>query len=605
MLQSKPLHHVTLALLLATWFTRDSTAANIKIACVQMQVSSNIDTNTSRIIAFLETEAAQGTRVAVFPECAISGYDGKLVPNIPHTSIDTAVDRITAACRQHHIYAIVGTTWLDDAVRRNVALVIGPDGEILCRYAKTHVVESYNRNGDQLAWFTIDGEPATLFICHDERYPELMRIPVLAGAKIGFYISFESEASSGKNFNYRCQIVGRAVENQTWVVSCNAPARNECGESHGQSRIIAPDGTIRQEASDAEMVIRETVDTSLSSNEWVRAGLHASPLDQFWQEGLRVLHSQHSRAFAETVPEPRLLPDRGRAVESPNARLRIACVQPVVTGGIAATADKLADLITLQATQRARVVVFPECALSGADAANLATLNQTAVDAALRRVGEACRRNNVYCVLGCAFPGQSTRYNGAFVIDPTSAVIERYAQIHIDRPGVFSGGDRLVMFKIDGVHATVLIGHDIHFPELTRIAALGGAKIVIALGYDRPTSRPETTESMVVCRSVENQIFTVWCNAGLGNDDGLSSGHSRIVSPTGKVLAEATDNPNASILATIDTTQASCNYPRAGAATPSLAAFWQEGLDVLWLQNPWLAEEAARTTTRSTSHPSR
>jgi len=53
-----------------------------------------------------------------------------------------------------------------------------------------HVVEPYCTDGNRLAFFHIDGVPATIFICHDERYPELMRIPVLGGARIALYISF-------------------------------------------------------------------------------------------------------------------------------------------------------------------------------------------------------------------------------------------------------------------------------------------------------------------------------------------------------------------------------------------------------------------------------
>ena len=45
-----------------------------------------------------------------------------------------------------------------------------------------------------------------------------------------------------KDFNYLCQIVGRAIENQTWAVACNAPMGNESSNSQGHSRIIGPDG---------------------------------------------------------------------------------------------------------------------------------------------------------------------------------------------------------------------------------------------------------------------------------------------------------------------------------------------------------------------------
>jgi predicted amidohydrolase len=496
------------------------------------------------------------------------------------------VTRIAAVCAERNIYAIVGTVWLDEGVRRNAALVLGPDGKLVHRYYKMHVVEPYNRNGDRLAFFLIDGVPATLFICHDERYPELMRIPVLGGARIAFCISFESPAASGKSFNYRCQIVGRAIENQTWVVHCNAPAENQGNTSHGHSRIIAPDGTIEQEAGEGQEVIRHVVDTGLSSQEWVRAAAVRPPFDRFWREGLRVLQQQNPGEFAGQEQIAGLTPDAGwsaaaRLGNSPNARLRIACVQMPISDDLQTNTAKAVSFIEAQARQRLRVVVFPERALTGDQA-----VDQERLCSAVAVVAEACRENNVYCIIGAAFREDGRLYNGGYVIDPAGSVIKRYGQIYPDRPE-FAAGIQPAMFRIDGVYATVMIGHDIHYPELSRIAVLGGARILFCLAWERADASVFAAESQVVCRSVENQTFMIWCNAGRQDSSPTSStGHSRIVNPAGQVLAQATAESDIAIRARVDTAQASYNYPRAGAGTPSLRGFWQEGLRVLWAANP-------------------
>ena len=41
--------------------------------------------------------------------------------------------------------------------------------------------------GDSLALFPIDGIPCTAIICHERRYPELVRLPVMLGAQIVFH----------------------------------------------------------------------------------------------------------------------------------------------------------------------------------------------------------------------------------------------------------------------------------------------------------------------------------------------------------------------------------------------------------------------------------
>ncbi len=565
----------------------EASAAMIKVACVQMRLSNSMSTNVSNIVAHIASEAAQGTRVAVFPEFSLTGYDPNVAPTIQQPAIDAAVAQVAAACAAHHIYAIVGTPWYENSLRYNAALVIGPDGSIVERYHKVHVVESYCWDGDRLAMFEIDGVPATIFICHDERYPELMRIPVLGGAKIAFYISFESAASSGKNFNYRCQIVGRAVENQTWVVSCNAPIGNQGGgDSHGQSRIIGPDGTLYQEAGETETVIRYTIDTDQASNAWAQAGAATPGLDQFWLEGLRVLQTQNPDVFPTVTAQPVLQPDIGVQGNSPNANPWVACVQMAMSADVSANAAKIVSFIQTEATAGMHVAVFPQCALTDRNPATLPGVNQAQIDAAIAQIASACASRNIYAIVGSPFRDNGILYDGAYVIDPAGAVIKRYAQMHTDLPGVFADGAKMALFKIDGVYAAVAVGHDIHFPELSRLAVLGGARICFYLAYEPAGTSLYASESQVVCRSVESQTFTVFCNAGTGNAAGNSTGHSRIVGPWADVYAEAGTAGDTVIRYKISTSSAAYDYTRAGAGTPSLRAYWQEGLDVLRLNNP-------------------
>jgi predicted amidohydrolase len=454
------------------------------------------------------------------------------------------------------------------------------------RYYKMHRAEGWATDGNRLAMFRVDGVPATLFICHDERYPDLMRIPVFGGARIGFYISYESPAGSGKNFNYRCQIVGRAVENQSWVVSCNAPAGNDSGDSHGQSRIIGPDGTVYQEAGEAETVIRQVIDTDLASSAWAEAGAATPLLSQFWEEGLRVLQSQNLDFFGSVTAQPTLQPNIGTVGNSPNASLKIACIQMQVDGSIATNATKAVSFINSEAAQGTRVVVFPECALTDRNPATLPGVSQSAIDDAISQIATACQARNVYAIVGSPYRDNGSLYNVACVIDPTGTVIKRHAQMHTDLPGVFAEGSEMSLFRIDNVYASVMVGHDIHFPELSRLAFLGGAKICFYLAFEPSGTSVFATESQVVCRAVESQSFAVFCNAGAGNASGDATGYSRIVDPSASLLAQAGTAGDSAIRAILSTSSASYSYVQNGAATPSLAAYWQEGLDVLRLNNP-------------------
>jgi hypothetical protein len=131
--------------------------------------------------------------------------------------------------------------------------------------------------------------PYSIIICHDERYPELVRLPVLAGSRVVFYLSHESPLKEESKLGpYRAQVQARAMENTVWVVHANAPANADATGSYGQSRLIAPDGNLLQEATIfREEVLTATLDLSRATAGNPRRSLTGAPLARWWQEGVR------------------------------------------------------------------------------------------------------------------------------------------------------------------------------------------------------------------------------------------------------------------------------------------------------------------------------
>ncbi len=269
----------------------------MKVACVQLNVTADLNENADRIIRHIESEARQKVRLVVFPECALTSYDVGIIGRFTQAQIEAALDRIREACRKFNIYAAVGSAFSRDDRWYNGAFVIDPHGRVIKRYAKMHVVKPFFTNGNELAIFRIEDVPATIMICHDERHPEIFRIPVLAGARIGIYISCESKRLS-KRADYSSQIIARAAENQISIIQCNAGDGGADGGSYGHSRVIDPRGNIIAEAgSRPGEVIRAVIRPSQSSNEWALAGAQTLSLRQFWEEGLRVLRAQNREYF--------------------------------------------------------------------------------------------------------------------------------------------------------------------------------------------------------------------------------------------------------------------------------------------------------------------
>lgn len=267
-------------------------APQLRVAAVQMRSTRDLAQNISKIKDALAKCAKEGTRVVVFPECALTGYfDNDFMQTFTAEQLADAERQVSEACRKHNVYAVLGTPTREGDRLYNSAIVITPEGKVLARYHKIQLAESWPVAGNELVLFHIDGVPASIIVCHDERYPELVRLPVLAGARVVFYTSHESGLTHESKIDpYRAQIQARAVENTVYVVQANAPANSDMTGSHGQSRIIAPDGNIVAEASMfGEDVVPATLELKKSTGRLALQSINRGPFGDWWrQEAARV-----------------------------------------------------------------------------------------------------------------------------------------------------------------------------------------------------------------------------------------------------------------------------------------------------------------------------
>jgi predicted amidohydrolase len=262
---------------------------SLKVVAVQFRSSRDLDNNVAHIRDHIRRLAGQGVRVVVFPECALTGYYEDVVKATTAEQLARAERQVADACRVAGLYAIVGTPHRDGEKLYNSATVIDSSGKVIERYHKVQLAEPWPTPGDHLSTFKVDGVPCSIIICHDERYPELVRLPVLAGARVVFYVSHESGVRQESKLGpYRAQVQARAVENTVYVVQANAPANDDLSGSHGQSRVVAPDGNIVQEASMfGEEVVMAELDLGRATAENARRSLDRGPLSGWWEEGLK------------------------------------------------------------------------------------------------------------------------------------------------------------------------------------------------------------------------------------------------------------------------------------------------------------------------------
>lgn len=262
---------------------------SLRVAVVQMRSTADLNANVRHTIELLERAAKERVQVAVFPECSLTGYLPDVIPKLSQEQIAAAVDEVAKACGRIGIAAVIGSPWREGDKLYNSAIILDERGRTVERYHKVQLAENWPVGGDHLSVYKLFGVPCTTIVCHDERYPELVRLPVLAGARVVFYISHESGVRfESKLGPYRAQIQARAVENTVYVAQSNAPANDDATGSHGQSRLIAPDGNILQEATAfGEELLVADFDLTKATGAMAKRSTTRGPLTKWYEEGVR------------------------------------------------------------------------------------------------------------------------------------------------------------------------------------------------------------------------------------------------------------------------------------------------------------------------------
>jgi deaminated glutathione amidase len=148
--------------------------------------------------------------------------------------------------------------------------------------------------------------------------------------------------------------------------------------------------------------------------------------------------------------------------------------------------------------------------------------------------------------------GQERLFNTSVLIDPRGEDIATYRKIHmfdVEVEGVAyreseheQGGDEIVTAPLGDVELGLTVCYDLRFPELYRILAVRGARIItVPSAFTAPTGRAHW-DVLLRARAIENQAFVIAPNQiGKAPPHYDSYGHSAIVDPWGVVLATAPD----------------------------------------------------------------
>ena len=212
-----------------------------------MTFAPTVDGNLETIERLMDVAREQGADAALFPECALTGYRYDFKRLNP-AEVVQALRRLGELASKYRINLLAGAPVFRRGRLCNALVVFDRRGRIVSCYAKCHLTEvdrRYFAPGNAVSLFRIEGVWATAVICHERRYPELVRLAVMAGARIVFHpnAGLDSLAVSRAKRDGLDGIPVRAFENAIPYVFANSVGPQGGGKwSAGDSKIVAPDG---------------------------------------------------------------------------------------------------------------------------------------------------------------------------------------------------------------------------------------------------------------------------------------------------------------------------------------------------------------------------
>lgn len=226
----------------------------MKAAVLQMKVALGQPEENIAALQRLMPRAMEGQPdVVLLPELWRTGFYPKPIADFADTEGQESCALLAGLARKYAVNIVGGTVASAREGRiYNTCYVFDRTGALVTSYDKTHLFSPSGEHedftaGDRFVTFTLDGVKCGILTCYDIRFPEAARKLALAGIQMLF---IPAAWPMKRLLHWQTLIRARAIENQLFVVACNAL---------GHSAIIDPWGEILTEAEKDETILQGTL----------------------------------------------------------------------------------------------------------------------------------------------------------------------------------------------------------------------------------------------------------------------------------------------------------------------------------------------------------
>ena len=249
-----------------------SELTTFRVAGVQMEPRlGRLEENLGVILERLGQAAAAGAHLAVFPECALSGYgfssrEEGFAHAVPVGGPE--VGKVVALAAKTGCACAFGLLERDGTRLFNACVLVGPRG-VIGSYRKVHLpylgIDMFVDPGDRpFAVHDVDGLRVGMHICYDGSFPETARVMTLLGADL---LILPTNWPTHSECAAEHMIATRAMENTVYVMAVNRVGVESGFRFIGSSSISDPSGkTLARAGADREESIIAEIDPQLARN---------------------------------------------------------------------------------------------------------------------------------------------------------------------------------------------------------------------------------------------------------------------------------------------------------------------------------------------------
>lgn len=253
-------------------------------------------------------------------------------------------------------------------------------------------------------------------------------------------------------------------------------------------------------------------------------------------------------------------------------KLRVAAIQLASGNNKAKNLSKVEKLITQAAKCEAKFIVLPEVFNFRGGPDETSKASETIPGYSTNFVANLAKKYKAWILIGSLMEKEAEKqrnreakkpFNTSILLNPKGKIAAKYRKIHLfdirlGKKEIFESkrntpGKLPKMVKVNGAKVGLSICYDLRFPELYRFYAKKGAEIVcVPSSFTKPTGEAHW-HTLVRSRAIENLCYVIAPNQfGIGSNNVETFGHSLIVDPWGKVLAEGPPNKEAVLVVDID-----------------------------------------------------